>query len=56
MLEQVEHAVLQIVGIVTEIAGHRTMRVQIQHHDPFTGVGSRPASATDVVVLPTPPF
>ena len=41
MLEQVEDTMFQVVRIVTEIAGHRTMRVQIKHHDALAGIGQQ---------------
>ena len=41
MLEQVENAVLEVIWIMTEIAGHRTVGIQIERHDTLARIGQQ---------------
>lgn len=41
MLEQIEHAAIEIIRIVTEIARHRAMGIEIQRHDTLAGIGQQ---------------
>ncbi|MDT4861450.1 hypothetical protein FQZ97_960560 [compost metagenome] len=41
MQEQVETAALQRVRVMTEIAGHRPMGIEIDHDHPFASIGQQ---------------
>ena len=41
VLEEIEDTMVQVIGIMPEIAGHRPMRIQIEHDDALAGIGQQ---------------
>src|SRR5690606_28554095 len=56
MLKQIETAALQAIRVMTKVAGHRPMGVEIDHDHPLAGIGQKACQCDRCGGLADPTF